>query len=113
MLPLPDFRVCQICLLDMSIAKVAKFHVAGLALTVSYDEYHQDNHDPDHDPCQVAQEDDEEQADEHGNNQTSAQRERKQRVSELMLQYSNRVTRKQKQLQMSVSYIRIQYQDCV
>lgn len=47
--------------------------VSGLALTISYDQYHQDNHDPDHDPCQKAQEDDEEQADEHSDNQASAE----------------------------------------
>lgn len=42
-------------------------------LTVSYYQYHHGDHDPDHDPGQVAQENDEEQAGEHGDNQASAE----------------------------------------
>ena len=45
-------------------------------LTVSYDQDHHDDHHPDHNACQEAQEDDEQQAGEHGDDQASGVRRR-------------------------------------
>lgn len=45
-----------------------------LGLTISYHQNQQGNHDPDHDSRQVAQEDDEEQTEDHGDCQPSAER---------------------------------------
>ena len=43
-------------------------------LTVSYDQDHHDDHHPDHNACQEAQEDDEQEAGEHGDYQASGVR---------------------------------------
>ena len=42
-------------------------------LTVANDKNNQNNHDPDHDTSQVSQQDDENQADDHGYHQTTGE----------------------------------------
>lgn len=66
-----------------------------LALTVSYHSYHQSNDDPDHDASQETHEEDEDQAEDHGDNKASVEsRARKQGVSEEKINKSNNNNKK-------------------
>lgn len=52
--------------------KVDNFNITTrLGLTISDDYNNQNNHDPDHDAGQESQQDDENQADDHGDHQTT------------------------------------------